>query len=568
MKTTKKATRKDKEESFVRGIKKEPKPQWAEQYGYHDFNLTDTQNELRNKILENDLVICEGVAGSGKSAATLYTFVKEYVRDNTKKIVVVRTPVEVGSDQIGFLVGDLDDKTAVHFESTKVLLNQLLNKGKVETDTGHRIKFIIPNYLLGTTLDNTLLLVDECFTEKHELLTKAGWKNVKDITEEDFVCQYTKEGNAEFVKPSRVIHKSYQGNIVEFNKADVSYSVTENHRVIYSNHKGITEKLATDPVPTSWQMITAGEYNQEMEYPLTDEQICLAVAMQADGSTQSTAGGTNWQITISKQRKIDRFLLLDSGTNYFHEVKGRVEKGSTGAKRRFYSGNFSSPLLDGKDKNFVLDELLKLSLRQRKLFIQELAYWDGSFYRKGSSNFIYCTTNKHNTDVVQALCSLSGFTTVNTVSIDNRKESYKDYYRMTIKNTTIAPSMQLHPENKKVVPFTGNVHCVTVDSGMVLTRCNNRVHVSGNCQMLQPLILKLILERIGIGSKVVLLGDSSQLYSSSKDRNALRDVIPRFFYEDDGEMVAKYPYCAYHKFEVDDVQRSEFVKNVIRAYST
>lgn len=249
MKTTKKATRKDKEESFVRGVKKDTKPNWSEQYGYHDFNLTDTQNELRNKILDNDLVVCEGVAGTGKTAATLYTFVKEYVSDITKKIVVVRTPVEVGSDQIGFLVGDLDDKTAVHFESTRVLLNQLLTKGKVETDIGHRIKFTIPNYLLGTTLDNTLLLVDEA-------------------------------------------------------------------------------------------------------------------------------------------------------------------------------------------------------------------------------------------------------------------------------------------------------------------------------QMLQPLILKLILERVGVGSKVVLLGDSSQLYSSSRDRNALRDVIPRFFYEDDGEMIAKYPYCAYHKFEVDDVQRSEFVKNVIRAYST
>ncbi len=83
-------------------------------------------------------------------------------------------------------------------------------------------------------------------------------------------------------------------------------------------------------------------------------------------------------------------------------------------------------------------------------------------------------------------------------------------------------------------------------------------------QQLPPLILKLLLERTGENSKVVVLGDNTQLYTNSKGRNALIDAVPRFFGPNG---TPKYPYTALHKFEVDDVQRSELVKTIIRAYS-
>lgn len=162
MKHKSKTTRKDKEQdSFTRGVKVVPKPQWNEAYGIHKFTLTDSQNALRNKIIENDFVVCEAPAGTGKSLTVLYSFVKEYIADSTKQIMIIRTPVQVGLDDVGFLPLSLESKLAPHFESTKMLLEQLLTKGKVETDIGHRIHFKIPNFMLGATLDNTLILIDE-----------------------------------------------------------------------------------------------------------------------------------------------------------------------------------------------------------------------------------------------------------------------------------------------------------------------------------------------------------------------------------------------------------------------
>ena len=154
-----KTTRKDKVDKGVPLVKTKARP---ESYGLHDITLTETQKVLANKIIKNDLVVCSAPSGTGKTLATLHTFVKMYLQDASKQIIVIRTPVESGLDKIGFLPNDLSAKLEPHFASAKMLLGKLLTKGKLETDMEHRIHFKIPNYMLGSTMDNTLLIIDEC----------------------------------------------------------------------------------------------------------------------------------------------------------------------------------------------------------------------------------------------------------------------------------------------------------------------------------------------------------------------------------------------------------------------
>jgi phosphate starvation-inducible protein PhoH and related proteins len=136
---------------------------WNDANGIGDFKLTATQHELVSKINQNTITFVDSPAGTGKSLTVLHTFVKEYLRDSSKKIIIIRTPVEAGGlDKLGFLPDDLASKVEPHFASTKRLLEQLLNKGKVETDLEHRILFKVPNFELGATWDNCLVLIDEC----------------------------------------------------------------------------------------------------------------------------------------------------------------------------------------------------------------------------------------------------------------------------------------------------------------------------------------------------------------------------------------------------------------------
>ena len=97
---------------------------------------------------------------------------------------------------------------------------------------------------------------------------------------------------------------------------------------------------------------------------------------------------------------------------------------------------------------------------------------------------------------------------------------------------------------------------------------DNSLILIDEAQQLQPLILKLLLERIGKNSVCVVAGDRKQLYTTDKNRNGLSDAINRFFRSDkDGLLIPRYENVEHMEFIVDDVQRSDIVKTVIKAYS-
>lgn len=125
------------------------------------FHPTKSQKELINTITANTITFVDSAAGTGKSSTVLWHFVKEYLLDHKKEIIVVRTPVEFTDDKIGFLPNALADKTEVHFQSAKKILEDFLGKGKFAADLDERIHFKVPNYMLGCTFTNALILIDE-----------------------------------------------------------------------------------------------------------------------------------------------------------------------------------------------------------------------------------------------------------------------------------------------------------------------------------------------------------------------------------------------------------------------
>lgn len=99
----------------------------------------------------------------------------------------------------------------------------------------------------------------------------------------------------------------------------------------------------------------------------------------------------------------------------------------------------------------------------------------------------------------------------------------------------------------------------------------NATIIIDEAQTLNPVIMKLLLERIGVNSKMIIMGDPSQVYSSNKDRQGMRDAISKFFKinEENGQVQdPKYPDIGYFKFNIQDVMRSDIVKTVLMAYDS
>lgn len=171
--------------------------QYQDSYGINQIKLSDSQKTAQNIIRANTLTFVEGPAGVGKSLGILHEFVKEYLDDSTKQIVIIKTPVESsGKDRIGFLPDNLESKLAPHFSATKKTLSDLLNPGKVETDMGHRIHFMCPNFILGSTLDNSLILIEEAQQLEPmimKLLLERIGRNSKCVVTGDPHQLYTKD---------------------------------------------------------------------------------------------------------------------------------------------------------------------------------------------------------------------------------------------------------------------------------------------------------------------------------------------------------------------------------------
>jgi ribonucleotide reductase beta subunit family protein with ferritin-like domain len=81
---------------------------------------------------------------------------------------------------------------------------------------------------------------------------------------------------------------------------------------------------------------------------------------------------------------------------------------------------------------------------------------------------------------VQTAAILAGYTT--SISEGNeslRNPSYSNCYKLHM--TKRSHMSRSHAIKKYEYGYTGNVYCVSVPSGMIMTRYNNQTFISGNC---------------------------------------------------------------------------------------
>ena len=139
---------------------------------------TDKQKELLDALKSYQQVFILGPAGTGKTYVTATYAADLYTTKEIDKIVITRPHVAVGKE-LGFLKGDLEEKTKPWALPVIDVLEKHLGKGVVETGIKNGNIEMAPLALMrGRSFDNAFIIVDETQNiTTHELkmlLTRVG----------------------------------------------------------------------------------------------------------------------------------------------------------------------------------------------------------------------------------------------------------------------------------------------------------------------------------------------------------------------------------------------------------
>ena len=139
---------------------------------------TPKQKELLDAFKEYSQVFILGPAGTGKTYVTATYAADLYTTKEIDKIVITRPHVAVGKE-LGYLKGDLQEKTMPWALPVLDVLEKHLGKGAVETGIKNGNIEMAPLALMrGRSFDNAFIIVDETQNiTTHELkmlLTRVG----------------------------------------------------------------------------------------------------------------------------------------------------------------------------------------------------------------------------------------------------------------------------------------------------------------------------------------------------------------------------------------------------------
>lgn len=158
--------------------------------------LNEEQKEAKRIIIDNQITIITGRAGSGKSLIGAITALDFLNKKQIEKIFVTRATIEVGKT-LGYLPGELSSKFDPYMEALVENLYKCTEAEKIDNYIkGEQIKAMPIQFVRGKTIDDILIVEEAQNTTKAEMLavlTRLG-KTGKIIINGDNEQQDTREG--------------------------------------------------------------------------------------------------------------------------------------------------------------------------------------------------------------------------------------------------------------------------------------------------------------------------------------------------------------------------------------
>jgi phosphate starvation-inducible PhoH-like protein len=122
---------------------------------------TPGQSKYLAAVAENDLTICTGPAGTGKTYLAVAAAASLLKRGQAKRLLLARPAVEAG-ERLGFLPGDLQAKVNPYLRPLFDALNDMMDFEQVKRFMMNDVIEVVPlAFMRGRTLNDSVIILDE-----------------------------------------------------------------------------------------------------------------------------------------------------------------------------------------------------------------------------------------------------------------------------------------------------------------------------------------------------------------------------------------------------------------------
>ena len=387
---------------------------------------------------------------------------------------------------------------------------------------------------LGQLVNLLYSATGECYADGTEVLTKTGWKDLKDVVVGEYVFTVNIQTKKMEWKPVlRTINKYYSGEMLHFKNRFMDFMVTPEHNMVVrpgmrlktTQHYHLikakdvrTNRTHTLPCRFEWDApdqefftlkgytTTAprkNRYKPGTTYLVTktvpDVKIPMDDWLRFLGCYISE-GNLASRKDIDKRRGVPRTeycVVLGQAkyVSFFRNACDAVAKylGKRACETVFYKNNGVArklPLyrwiiydkalynelkpLGNCYTMYIPEYIYSLSKRQLRIFVEALMYGDGGTSEKDYYMMEYYSTSKALIDGLQRIFVQLGYST----SIQSRWHHKSTTPTYILRRHKLALKKYDKPQH---IQYNGTVRCVETENGTLLVRYGNQVNWCGNC---------------------------------------------------------------------------------------
>ena len=196
--------------------------------------ITENQKLFFDQWGEDKNLFSYGAAGTGKTFIALYLALKDVLNEESpyEKVYIVRSLVS--TREIGFLPGTHEDKSELYQIPYKNMVRHMFGMpddasfDMLYDNLKHQetISFWSTSFLRGTTLDDAIVIVDECqnlnFHELDSIITRVGQDSkivfCGDVNQSDLQRTNERNGILDF---QRILENMEEFSEIEFGINDI-----------------------------------------------------------------------------------------------------------------------------------------------------------------------------------------------------------------------------------------------------------------------------------------------------------------------------------------------------------